>query len=61
MIDRYIDNSMFFQIIFIEMKKVSIAASMTIKMLEYIEILKDHIEDHISTILYINESENERI
>ena len=46
---------------FIEMKRASIAVSMTMKMLEYIEILKDHIEDHISITLYINESENKRI
>ena len=43
------------------MKKVSIAISIMIKILEYIEILKDYIEDYISIILYANEFENERI
>ena len=61
MTDRYINNNMLFQIMLIKMKRASIAASVTMKMLEYIEILKNHIENHMSTILRANESENERI
>ena len=61
MIDRYIDNSIFLRVMLIEMKRASIAASMAMGMLEYIEILKDHTKDPMSTALHANEPEDGRI
>lgn len=59
--DRYTGSSMLLRVMLIGMDGAPIAAPVAVGTLDYIEILKDHAEDRMSTPLRANEPEDGRI